>query len=119
MNNLLPAIALDVGDARIGFAVCDTQGRFAFGRGYHTRSHLEHDIHAIQAFVTAENAKAAGLTTPNAEALKQGLIDKALSDDKTIYVDVAGMGAALEYLKKGDPKVDELYQRAFDEIKAA
>ena len=58
MNDLLPAIALDVGDARIGFAVCDTQGRFAFGRGYHTRSHLEHDIHAIHAFVTAENAKA-------------------------------------------------------------
>ena len=67
----------------------------------------------------AENAKTAGLTTPNAEALKQGLIDKALSDDKTIYPDIAAKGEALEYLRKGDPKVDEMYQRAFDEIKAA
>lgn len=58
MNELLPAIALDVGEARIGFAACDPQGRFAFGRGYHTRSNLENDIHDIHAFVTAENAKA-------------------------------------------------------------
>jgi putative Holliday junction resolvase len=34
----LPAIALDVGEARIGFAASDPAGRFAFGRGYHTRT---------------------------------------------------------------------------------
>ncbi|HWG83956.1 MAG TPA: Holliday junction resolvase RuvX, partial [Deinococcales bacterium] len=33
----LPAIALDVGEARIGLAACDRSGRFAFGRGYHVR----------------------------------------------------------------------------------
>ena len=58
MSDFLPVIALDVGEARIGFAVCDLQGRFAFGRGYYTRSNLENDVRAIQEFQTTENAKA-------------------------------------------------------------
>jgi hypothetical protein len=29
------------------------------------------------------------------------------------------MGNKLDYLKKGDPAIEELYQRAFDEVKAA
>lgn len=53
----LPAIALDVGEARIGFATSDTQGRFAFGRGYHTRSRLEADVQAVREFLGRENAK--------------------------------------------------------------
>jgi release factor glutamine methyltransferase len=53
----LPAIALDVGEARIGFAASDAQGRFAFGRGYHTRGKLEADINAVREFLERENAK--------------------------------------------------------------
>ncbi len=60
-----------------------------------------------------------GLGTPNMEAVKQGLIDKALISDKMVYPDLVGMKDKLEYLKKGDPAVDELFQRAFDEIKSA
>ncbi len=59
------------------------------------------------------------LTTPNAEALKKGLVDKAKAEDKTVYPDIVAMGSKLDYLKKGDPAIEELYQRAFDEIKAA
>jgi release factor glutamine methyltransferase len=57
VTDTLPAIALDVGEARIGFAASDTQGRFAFGRGYHTRTRLEADINAVRDFLTRENAK--------------------------------------------------------------
>lgn len=67
----------------------------------------------------ADNANAAGLTTPNAEALKQGLISEELRSNPTIYPDVQALGKRLEFLRKGDPKVDELFQRAFDEVKAA
>jgi spermidine/putrescine transport system substrate-binding protein len=59
------------------------------------------------------------LTTPNGAALSAGLVDKAKAEDKTVYPDVAGMGNKLDYLKKGDPAIEELYQRAFDEVKAA
>lgn len=69
--------------------------------------------------IAAENANVIGLATPSAEALRQGLIAKELVEDKAVYPDVAAMGDALEFLRKGDPEVDELYQRAFDEIKAA
>jgi spermidine/putrescine transport system substrate-binding protein len=69
--------------------------------------------------IAAENANEIGLGTPNAAALKQGLIAPELAEDKAVYPDVAALGDALEFLKKGDPKVDELYQRAFDEIKTA
>ena len=57
MNDLLPVIALDVGEARIGFAASDEQGRFAFPRGYYTRTALEQDVLAIQNFLNLENAK--------------------------------------------------------------
>ncbi|MCS7055429.1 MAG: spermidine/putrescine ABC transporter substrate-binding protein [Thermoflexales bacterium] len=69
--------------------------------------------------IAAENANEIGLATPSAEALRQGLIAKELIEDKAVYPDVAAMGNALEFLRKGNPEVDELYQRAFDEIKAA
>jgi putative holliday junction resolvase len=53
----LPAVALDVGEARIGFASSDEQGRFAFGRGYHIRSKkLEADVQAIREFLEQEQA---------------------------------------------------------------
>jgi putative holliday junction resolvase len=53
----LPAVALDVGEARIGFASSDEQGRFAFGRGYHIRSKkLEADVQAIREFLEQEKA---------------------------------------------------------------
>jgi putative holliday junction resolvase len=58
MTELLPAIALDVGEARIGFAASDSQGRFAFPKGYHTRSKLELDVQAVKDFLEAEHAKA-------------------------------------------------------------
>ncbi len=67
----------------------------------------------------ADNANEVGLTTPNAEALKQGLIDETLRNNPMVYPDVQALGDRLEFLHKGDPKVDELFQRAFDEIKAA
>ncbi len=56
-NQALPAIALDVGEARIGFAASDAQGRFAFGRGYHTRGKLQTDINAVRDLLEKENAK--------------------------------------------------------------
>ena len=58
MTDLLPAIALDVGTARIGFAASDAQGRFAFPKGYYTCVSLELDVQAIKKFLKAENAKA-------------------------------------------------------------
>jgi release factor glutamine methyltransferase len=52
----LPAIALDVGEARIGFAACDPKGRFVFGRGYYTRSKLEADVNAVKTLLEQERA---------------------------------------------------------------
>ncbi|MCX6018897.1 MAG: spermidine/putrescine ABC transporter substrate-binding protein [Chloroflexi bacterium] len=69
--------------------------------------------------IAAQGANEIGLSTPNAETIKQGLIDKALTGDKALYPDIVGLGAALDYLRRGDPAADELYQRAFDEIKSA
>jgi spermidine/putrescine transport system substrate-binding protein len=60
-----------------------------------------------------------GLGTPNMEAIKQGLINKELIQDKAVYPDLVGMKDKLDYLRKGDPAIDELFQRAFDEIKSA
>ena len=67
--------------------------------------------------IGALNANDVGSGTPNAEAIKQGLIDKTLTSDPTIYPDLKLLGNKVEWLVKGDPKVDELYQRAFDEVK--
>jgi putative holliday junction resolvase len=52
----LPAIALDVGIARIGFAVSDSSGRFAFPRGYVKRLKLTADVAAVRAVMAQENA---------------------------------------------------------------
>ncbi len=53
----LPAVALDVGEARIGFASSDEKGRFAFGRGYHIRSKkLEADVQAVRELLEREKA---------------------------------------------------------------
>lgn len=67
----------------------------------------------------ADNANEMGLTTPNQKALELGLIDAALAENPMIYPDVAAMGQALEFLRKGDPEVDQIFQRAWDEVKAA
>ena len=61
VNPALPAVALDVGEARIGFAASDDRGRFAFGRGYHTRAArnaggLEADVSAVRALLERERA---------------------------------------------------------------
>jgi spermidine/putrescine-binding protein len=69
--------------------------------------------------ISAQLSNELGLATPSKEALDAGLIDKSLTSDKTVYPNLVEMGAKLEYLKKGDPAVDELFQRAFDEIKSA
>lgn len=69
--------------------------------------------------IAGQCANEIGLSTPNAETVKQGLIDKALTGDKAVYPDIIALGAALDYLRRGDPAADELYQRAFDEIKSA
>ena len=57
MDVLLPAIALDVGVARIGLAVSDLSGRFAFGRGFIKRQKLPLDIAALQQLMQQEQAK--------------------------------------------------------------
>ena len=69
--------------------------------------------------ISAQMTNEVGLSTPNAETLKQGLIDKKLADDKTVYIDIAAMGNHLDYLRKGNPKVDQLYLDAFQAVKAA
>jgi spermidine/putrescine transport system substrate-binding protein len=60
-----------------------------------------------------------GMATPIKEAIDGGLIDKALTGDPAVYPNIVALGSKLEYLKKGDPAIDELFQRAFDEIKSA
>ena len=52
----LPVVALDVGIARIGFAVSDATGRFAFPRGYVKRIKLTADIAAVRTLMSQENA---------------------------------------------------------------
>ncbi len=61
---IFPVIALDVGLARIGLAVSDSNGRFAFGRGYHTRVKLRPDIEAVKAFMEKEAARAVVVGLP-------------------------------------------------------
>jgi putative holliday junction resolvase len=61
---VFPVIALDVGLARIGFAASDSSGRFAFGRGYHTRVKLKADIEAVKALMTKESARAVVVGLP-------------------------------------------------------
>jgi putative holliday junction resolvase len=49
-------LALDVGVARIGLAVSDPSGRFAFGRGFIVRQKLKLDVAAVQNQMAKEHA---------------------------------------------------------------
>jgi hypothetical protein len=49
-------------------------------------------------------------------ALKQGLIDKDLLNNKFIYPDIAAMGKSLEFLTRGDAKAQALFDRAWTEV---
>lgn len=60
----LPAVALDVGEARIGFAASDPAGRFAFGRGYHARTRLDADVAAVRALAEQEGARSVVVGLP-------------------------------------------------------
>jgi spermidine/putrescine transport system substrate-binding protein len=66
--------------------------------------------------IAAINANALAFPTPNAEALKQGLIDQNLLNDKNIYPDLAALGNKLEFLTRGDAKSQALYDRAWTEV---
>jgi putative holliday junction resolvase len=50
-------LALDVGVARIGLAVSDPSGRFAFPRGFVVRQKLNLDIAAVRAQMDKEQAQ--------------------------------------------------------------
>jgi putative holliday junction resolvase len=50
-------LALDVGVARIGLAVSDPSGRFAFPRGFIVRQKLKLDIAAVQNQMEKEHAQ--------------------------------------------------------------
>ncbi len=50
-------VALDVGEARIGLAVGETDAPWAFGRGYLVRKNLEADLEALAALAERERAE--------------------------------------------------------------
>ncbi len=50
------ALALDVGEARIGVAVGEIGSSFAFGRGYIVRQKLSLDVAAVRSHAEAEGA---------------------------------------------------------------
>lgn len=50
------ALALDVGEARIGVAVGEIGSSFAFGRGYIVRQKLSLDVAAVRSHTEAESA---------------------------------------------------------------
>jgi spermidine/putrescine transport system substrate-binding protein len=66
--------------------------------------------------IAALNANALAFPTPNAAALKQGLIDPILLNNKAIYPDIAAAGKNLEFLTRGDAKAQALYDRAWTEV---
>ena len=66
--------------------------------------------------IAALNANDRKFPTPNAEAVKKGLVDKDLIDNKAIYPDVAGLGNKLEYLVRGDAKAQALYDKAWTAV---
>jgi putative holliday junction resolvase len=57
-------LGLDVGVARIGVAVSDTSGRFAFPRGYIVRQKLALDIVAVKAQMDKEHAQTVVIGLP-------------------------------------------------------
>jgi putative holliday junction resolvase len=53
----MSVLALDVGVARIGLAVSDSSGRFAFPRGFIVRQKLALDIAAVKSQMAKEDAQ--------------------------------------------------------------
>jgi len=68
--------------------------------------------------ISAMNANLMGYPTPNAESIKQGLVDQTLAEDKTMYPDVKAYGDKLEFLKRFEGDVQDLYDRAWTEVGA-
>ena len=66
--------------------------------------------------IAALNANALAFPTPNAEALKQGLLDPVLLNDKNINPDLAALDNKLEFLTRGDAAAQALYDRAWTEV---
>ncbi|MGQ9815410.1 MAG: polyamine ABC transporter substrate-binding protein [Candidatus Roseilinea sp.] len=66
--------------------------------------------------IAAENANLMGYPTTNHEAIRQGLIDSALSENKFVYPDLDAWGDRLEFLKHFDGDTQALYDRAWTEI---
>ncbi len=66
--------------------------------------------------IAAENANLMGYPTTNSEAVRQGLVDRALTQDKTIYPDVKAWGSRLEFLKHFEGETQALYDRAWTEV---
>jgi putative holliday junction resolvase len=91
----LPALALDVGEARIGLAVCDPTGRFVFGRGYITRSYLARDIMVLQTHLEQEGAHTLvvglPLRTDGADSAQTGRVR-----DFVLALEEAGFVVALQ-----------------------
>ncbi len=94
----LPALALDMGEARIGFAVSDNTGRFVFGRGYHRRNNATADVDAVCKLAQQESVKTviAGLPlrtdgTDSAQTIKVREFANLLTPA------LAAIGIALEF----------------------
>lgn len=66
--------------------------------------------------IAAENANLMGYPTANSEAIRQGLVDPALIQDKMIYPDVKAWGSRLEFLKHFEGDTQALYDRAWTEV---
>ena len=66
--------------------------------------------------IAALNANDRKFPTPNLEAVKKGLVDKELIANKSIYPDIAGLGKKLEYIVRGDAKVQALYDKAWTAV---
>ena len=89
----LPAIALDVGDARIGFAVTD--GRFTFGRSYHTRTRAADDVRAVAELLERENARVVVVGLP----LKRDGSESPQTEKVRVFaalLEAAGLRVALQ-----------------------
>ena len=74
------------------------------------------DTNAAINAIAAINANDKKFPTPNAEAVKKNLVDKALIADTAIYPDVAALGKKLEYLVRGDAKSQALYDKAWTAV---
>lgn len=66
--------------------------------------------------IAAENANLMGYPTTNSEAIRQGLVNPALTQDKSIYPDLKAWGSRLEFLKHFEGDTQALYDRAWTEV---